>query len=198
MMSKMGISTIRSYRGAQIFEAVGLNEEFIEKYFPGTSSRIGGIGIEVVAKEVLMRHNAAFTRDDIALESLDSGGNFQFRKFSEKHLYTAEAITLVHELFANQVLNCSNSMQHRLMTQVKTSVPFVDFLLLRKAKQFHLSEVEPAESIVKRFVSSAMSFGSISKEAHETIAIAMNRIGGASNTGEGGEDEERYIPLAKW
>jgi glutamate synthase domain-containing protein 2/glutamate synthase domain-containing protein 1/glutamate synthase domain-containing protein 3 len=196
VMSKMGISTIRSYRGAQIFEAVGLNEEFIEKYFPGTSSRIGGIGIDIVAKEVLMRHKAAFSRDDIALEALDSGGNFHLRKFSEKHLYSAEAITLVHRAVRESSFELFKQYSSQINDSSKSLCTLRGLFTFKKRDAIPLSEVEPAESIVKRFVSSAMSFGSISKEAHETIAIAMNRLGAASNSGEGGEDEVRYIPLS--
>jgi glutamate synthase domain-containing protein 2/glutamate synthase domain-containing protein 3 len=195
VMSKMGISTIRSYRGAQIFEAVGLGEEFIDKYFPGTSSRIGGIGIDVVAKEVLMRHRSAYNRDDIALEALDSGGNFQLRKFSEKHLYSAEAITLVHRAVRESSFELFRQYTAQINDSSKNLCTLRGLFTFKKRDAIPLSEVEPAESIVKRFVSSAMSFGSISKEAHETIAIAMNRLGAASNSGEGGEDEERYIPL---
>ncbi len=196
VMSKMGISTIRSYRGAQIFEAVGLNEDFIETYFPGTSSRIGGIGIDVVAREVLMRHRAAYSRDGIELEALDSGGNIQLRKFSEKHLYSAEAITFVHKAVRESNYDQYKQYAAQINDSSRNLCTLRGLFTFKKCDAIPLSEVEPAESIVKRFVSSAMSFGSISKEAHETIAIAMNRLGASSNSGEGGEDEERYIPLS--
>jgi glutamate synthase domain-containing protein 2/glutamate synthase domain-containing protein 1/glutamate synthase domain-containing protein 3 len=195
VMSKMGISTIRSYRGAQIFEAVGLNEALIEKYFPGTSSRIGGIGIDIVAKETLMRHKAAFTKDDIGLESLDSGGNVHLRKFSEKHLYSAEAITNIHKAVRETNYDAYKLYANHINDTSKNLCTLRGLFSFKKRDAVPLDEVEPVESIVKRFVSSAMSFGSISKEAHESIAIAMNRLGAASNSGEGGEDEERYNPL---
>ena len=196
VMSKMGVSTIRSYRGAQIFEAVGLNDEFIKEYFPGTSSRIGGIGLETVAEEVLLRHRSAFQKDDFALETLESGGNIHYRSSSEKHLYSPEAIALIHravressyELY-KQYASTINDISRNLCT-------LRGLFVFKKTNPVPIDEVEPVESIVKRFVSGAMSFGSISKEAHETIAIAMNRLGAASNSGEGGEDEERYTPLA--
>ncbi len=192
VMSKMGISTIRSYRGAQIFEAVGLNETFVDKYFPGTSSRIGGIGIDIVAKETLMRHKAAFSKDDIGLESLDSGGNVHLRKFSEKHLYSAEAITNIHKAVRETNYDAYKLYANHINDTSKNLCTLRGLFSFRKRDAIPLDEVEPVESIVKRFVSSAMSFGSISKEAHESIAIAMNRLGAASNSGEGGEDEERY------
>jgi glutamate synthase domain-containing protein 2/glutamate synthase domain-containing protein 1/glutamate synthase domain-containing protein 3 len=195
VMSKMGISTIRSYRGAQIFEAVGLNEELIERYFPGTSSRIGGIGIETVAREVLMRHKDAFSRDDIELESLASGGNVQYRKFSEKHLYSAEAIALIHRAVRESSYEYYKQYTALINDAGRNLCTLRGLFKFRKSEAIPIDDVEPVESIIKRFVSSAMSFGSISKEAHESIAIAMNRIGASSNSGEGGEDEERYTPL---
>lgn len=195
VMSKMGISTIRSYRGAQIFEAVGLNEEFIERYFPGTSSRIGGIGIETVAREVLLRHKAAFARDDFELESLDSGGNIQYRKFSEKHLYSAEAIALIHRAVRESSYERYKQYAALINDAGRNLCTLRGLFQFKKSEAIPIDDVEPVESIVKRFVSSAMSFGSISKEAHESIAIAMNRLGASSNSGEGGEDEERYTTL---
>ncbi len=195
VMSKMGVSTIRSYRGAQIFEAVGLNEEFVNRYFPGTSSRIGGVGIEIIAEEVLKRHSIAFSNDDDALEALDSGGNFQFRRFSEKHLYTPEAITFIHRAVRESDYGFYKQYAAVINDSSKNLCTLRGLFLFKQRKSVPIDEVEPVESIVKRFVTSAMSFGSISKEAHETIAIAMNRLGAASNSGEGGEDEERYIPL---
>jgi glutamate synthase domain-containing protein 2/glutamate synthase domain-containing protein 3 len=195
VMSKMGISTIRSYRGAQIFEAVGLNEDLIGKYFPGTSSRIGGIGIGTVAKEALMRHAAAFSKDSIALESLDSGGNIHLRKFSEKHLYSAEAIINIQRAVREDDYGLYRQYASHITDASRNLCTLRGLFSFKQREAIPISEVEPVELIVKRFVSSAMSFGSISKEAHETIAIAMNRLGAASNSGEGGEDEERYNPL---
>lgn len=195
VMSKMGVSTIRSYRGAQIMEAVGLNEEFINKYFPGTSSRIGGIGIEVVARETLQRHQNAFNKNISELQTLDSGGNIHFRRNSEKHLYSPEAITLIHRAIRESNYNIYKQYAAKI-NDISTNLCTLRGLFgFKPQTAIPLEEVEPVENILKRFVSSAMSFGSISKEAHETIAIAMNRLGASSNSGEGGEDEERYIPL---
>jgi glutamate synthase domain-containing protein 2/glutamate synthase domain-containing protein 1/glutamate synthase domain-containing protein 3 len=195
VMSKMGVSTIRSYRGAQIFEAVGLNEEFVNRFFPGTSSRVGGVGIDIIGEEVLKRHRIAFSNDDDALEALDSGGNFQFRRFSEKHLYTPEAITNIHRAVRESNYGLYKQYAATINDSSKNLCTLRGLFTFKPRKSVAIDEVEPVESIVKRFVSSAMSFGSISKETHETIAIAMNRLGAASNSGEGGEDEERYIPL---
>ena len=195
VMSKMGVSTIRSYRGAQIFEAVGLDDDFIDAYFPGTSSRIGGIGIEGVAREVLARHRAAMCKSEAEKDELDSGGAILYRRFSEKHLFSPEAIILLHKAVREgdyavfkQYSSCINDISRNLCT-------LRGLFAFKKTDAVPLDEVEPVESIVKRFVTSAMSFGSISKEAHESMAIAMNRLGAASNSGEGGEDEERYEPL---
>ncbi|MBN1306365.1 MAG: glutamate synthase large subunit, partial [Chitinispirillaceae bacterium] len=195
VMSKMGVSTIRSYRSAQLFEAVGLDESFINRYFPGTSSRIGGIGIEGIAREALERHRCAFSRSNEALAVIDSGGAIHYRAFSEQHLCSPKAIAMIHRA----VRECSYESYRRYADLVndagKNLCTLRGLFRFKKMTPVPLEEVEPAESIVKRFVSSAMSLGSISKEAHETIAIAMNRLGAASNSGEGGEDEERYTPL---
>jgi len=200
IMSKMGVSTIRSYKGAQIFEAVGLNEEFVNTYFPGTPSRIGGIGLDIIAQEYMARHKASFVATNADLpswpDSLESGGLYNFRKYSEKHLLTAEAVAFLqtavrsgdYGVFKKYTATVNDVSEH-----LCTLRGLFDF---KGAKEIPIDEVESVESIVKRFVTSAMSFGSISKEAHETMAIAMNRIGAQSNSGEGGEDEERYIPLA--
>jgi len=199
VMSKMGVSTIRSYKGAQIFEAVGLSESLIARYFPGTPSRIGGIGLDIVAAESLTRHASAFSEDERAFlgaEGLDSGGKYNFRKFSEKHLLTPEAVAMLqksvrensYDLFKKYSAHVNDVGEHLCTLR--------GLFTFKKRAPVAIDEVEPVESIVKRFVTSAMSFGSISKEAHETLAIAMNRIGAASNSGEGGEDEERYTPLA--
>jgi glutamate synthase domain-containing protein 2/glutamate synthase domain-containing protein 1/glutamate synthase domain-containing protein 3 len=196
VMSKMGISTIRSYKGAQVFEAVGLNDEFIEEYFCGTPSRIGGIGIAQVARETLDRHRKAVMEDSSAITDLASGGKYHYRSFSEKHLYTPEAIT-----WLQKAVRENNGDAYRRYTRQITDVAanlctLRGLFSFKKTAPAPLEEVESVESIIKRFVSSAMSFGSISKEAHETIAIAMNRLGASSNSGEGGEDELRYTPLA--
>jgi glutamate synthase domain-containing protein 2/glutamate synthase domain-containing protein 1/glutamate synthase domain-containing protein 3 len=195
IMSKMGVSTIRSYKGAQIFEAVGLGEELIDRYFPGTPSRIGGIGLSEIAAESNARHGAAFG-GNAGPQGLESGGKYHYREFSEKHLLSPTAVALLQKatrendpaVFAQYSAHVNN-----VSANLCTLRGLFSF---KQAASVPLDQVEPVESIVKRFVTSAMSFGSISKDAHETLAIAMNRLGAASNSGEGGEDEERYVPLA--
>ena len=196
IMSKMGISTIRSYRGAQVFEAIGLNSKLINKYFEGTSSRVEGIGLEEVSKEVLLRHSTAFVKiDEVDANNLDSGGNLHFRKFSEKHLHGPETITLLHKAIRSGDYTIYKQYSDHITKNMETLCTLRGLFKFKEGTSIPVEEVEPAESIVKRFVSSAMSFGSISKEAHETLAIAMNRLGAMSNSGEGGEDEARYTPL---
>ncbi|MDT3427169.1 glutamate synthase domain-containing protein 2/glutamate synthase domain-containing protein 1/glutamate synthase domain-containing protein 3 [Paenibacillus forsythiae] len=197
ILSKMGISTIQSYRGAQIFEAVGLKSEFVDRYFTWTPSRIGGIGLEEVTMETLAHHSRAFSDKDGKDKVLDSGGEYQWRSDGEDHLFNPQTIHLLqhsvrsgdYEMYKKySALVQGESKKHQTLRsliefkQVGNPVP--------------LEEVEPVESIMKRFKTGAMSFGSISKEAHETLAIAMNRIGGKSNTGEGGEDPARFTPDA--
>ena len=195
VMSKMGISTIRSYRGAQIFEAVGLSDDFVERYFPGTSSRIRGIGLDVVMRESLERFNAAFQKAPANTETLDSGGNYHYRLNAEKHLFSPLAIVNLQK----SVREGDYSVFKRYTSEVndisKNLCTLRGLFKFKKGQPVPIEEVESEDSIVRRFVSSAMSFGSISREAHETIAIAMNRLGAASNSGEGGEDESRYKPL---
>ena len=193
--SKMGISTLQSYQGAQIFEAIGLNQSLVEKYFTGTSSRIEGIGIEVLAREAIMKHEFAMQAPHLSDTELRVGGEYQFRVRGERHLLNPTTVSkLQHavrqEKFESfrEFADIVNQQNHELqmlrgMFDFKPNGPAVP-----------LEEVEPASEIVKRFATGAMSYGSISKEAHETLAIAMNRIGGKSNTGEGGEDEARYQP----
>ena len=195
VMSKMGISTLRSYRGAQIFEAVGLNDDFVAKYFPGTASRINGIGIDVVQKEVLARFRDAFKEPEPSLEALSSGGNYHYRLFSEKHLWSPAAITLMQKAVREGDYSSFKQYSAEINNISKNLCTLRGLFKFKSGTSVPIEEVEPVELIVKRFVSSAMSFGSISKEAHETMAIAMNRIGAASNSGEGGEDEVRYKPL---
>ncbi|MBV8610144.1 MAG: glutamate synthase subunit alpha, partial [Singulisphaera sp.] len=196
VMSKMGISTIKSYRGAQIFEAIGLNEAFIEKYFDKTASRIGGVGLEEIAREALTHHARAYEAREVGPPMLEEGGQYQWRRDGEYHLFNPETVfrlqhatqTGRYEIF-KKYTTLVDEQNERLCTlrglfefklDARTPVP--------------IEEVEPVESIVKRFATGAMSYGSISGEAHETLAIAMNRIGGRSNTGEGGEDPARNIP----
>ncbi|RAP75293.1 glutamate synthase large subunit [Paenibacillus montanisoli] len=193
ILSKMGISTIQSYRGAQIFEAVGLNEELVDEYFTWTTTRIGGIGLDVITEETLKHHNRAFAEQEGRVKELDSGGEYQWRKDGEDHLFSPQTI--------HTLQMASRKNDYKLYKKFSALVQGEDkkHLTLRSLLDFNydaepvpLDEVESVESIVKRFKTGAMSYGSISKEAHEALAIAMNRIGGKSNTGEGGEDPSRY------
>lgn len=196
VMSKMGISTVQSYCGAQIFEAIGLNKEVIDKYFTWTASRINGVGLDVIAAEVKQRHQKAFPDRQINGRLLDVGGQYQFRKEGEYHLFNPET---VHKLqYACRTGNFATFKQYSELVnnQSRRLCTLRGLMELKIAeKPIPIEEVEPVEEIMKRFKSGAMSYGSISKEAHETLAIAMNRIGGKSNTGEGGEDPDRYVPL---
>jgi glutamate synthase (ferredoxin) len=193
-MAKMGISTIQSYRGAQIFEAVGLNSAVVDKYFTWTATRIEGVGIEEIAQEVLARHWHAFPDRQVNGEVLEAGGQYQWRQDGEYHLFNPET---VHKLqWSVRTGNYKVFQEYSALVnhQAKHLATLRGLFELKLAPEpIPLEEVEPVESILKRFKSGAMSYGSISKEAHEALAIAMNRIGGKSNTGEGGEDPERYI-----
>jgi glutamate synthase (ferredoxin) len=194
--SKMGISTIQSYRGAQIFEAIGLNSNFVERYFTWTPSRIQGIGLPEVAKEVRIRHRAAFPERQDGSPVLDAGGQYQWRSDGEFHLFNPTTIHKLQQAVRNADYKAFKEYSAAVNDQARNLCTLRGLFELRPAaKPIPIEEVEPVESILRRFKSGAMSYGSISKEAHETLAIAMNRIGGKSNTGEGGEDPERYIPL---
>jgi glutamate synthase (ferredoxin) len=192
-MAKMGISTIQSYRGAQIFEAIGLNSDVVNKYFTWTPSRIQGVGLDVIAKEVLSRHRHAFP-DRPVNGVLDAGGQYQWRDNGEYHLFNPQTI---HKLQIACRLNSEKVYREYaelINNQAKNLCTLRGLLEFKWAENpLPIEEVESVESIVKRFKTGAMSYGSISKEAHEALAIAMNRIGGKSNTGEGGEDPERYV-----
>jgi len=193
VISKMGISTIQSYRGAQIFEAVGLCKKLIDKYFTGTPSRLEGIGLEEISQETIIRHNQAFENKAFNIKALPTGGQYQWRADGEYHLMNPESIyklqlatrTGSYELF-KEYTSFINEKSRKLCTLRSL------FEFKYSSNTVPIDEVEPVEAIVKRFKTGAMSYGSISKEAHETLAIAMNRIGGKSNTGEGGEDPARY------
>ena len=194
IMSKMGVSTYMSYCGAQLFEAIGLEGSFVDKYFRGTASQVGGIGVFEVAEEALRMHSAAFGNDPLLARMLDAGGEYAWRVRGEEHMWTPDAIAkLQHSTRANkfdtykEYAQIINDQSKRHMT-LRGLFEFK----LDPAKAIPLEEVEPASEIVKRFATGAMSLGSISTEAHSTLAIAMNRIGGKSNTGEGGEDPARY------
>ncbi|MEI7568401.1 MAG: glutamate synthase-related protein [Alcaligenaceae bacterium] len=194
VMSKMGISTYMSYCGAQIFEAVGLRTVLVNKYFSGTASTIEGIGIFEVAEEALRTHRAAFGNDPVLANALDAGGEYAYRVRGEEHMWTPDSIAkLQHATRANnyrtykEYAQLINDQSRRHMTLRGLFEFKVD-----PARAISIDEVEPAKEIVKRFATGAMSLGSISTEAHSVLAVAMNRIGGKSNTGEGGEDELRY------
>ncbi|MEO6244713.1 MAG: glutamate synthase central domain-containing protein, partial [Opitutaceae bacterium] len=193
IMSKMGISAIQSYRGAQVFEALGLRQDVIDHYFTWTPSRVGGIGLDVIAQEVLMRHRAAYPERAVNGHVLPVGGLYQWRSSGEAHLFTPES---VHALQKAVRQNSKPAYQSyaKLVNDQGKALCTLRSLLDFKSNQapIPLAEVEPAEAIMKRFKTGAMSYGSISSEAHETLAIAMNRIGGKSNTGEGGEDPARF------
>ena len=201
VMSKMGISTYQSYCGAQIFDAVGLKSDFVAEYFTGTATRIEGVALGEIAEETVRRHREAFSDAPIYREALDVGGEYQFRVRGEEHAWTAATVsTLQHAVRGNlpdeyrAYAKVSNEQSERLLT-------IRGLFRLKSAqedarKPVPIEEVEPAQRIVRRFSTGAMSFGSISREAHTTLAIAMNRIGGKSNTGEGGEEADRFKPLA--
>ncbi len=200
VMSKMGISTYQSYCGAQIFDAVGLRSDFTETFFTGTATRIEGVGLDEIAQETVRRHRDAFSDSPVYRNALDVGGEYAYRVRGEDHVWTATTVAaLQHAVRGNSLdqyrayAKVSNEQSERLLT-------IRGMFTLKTAEQdgrkpVPIEEVEPAASIVRRFATGAMSFGSISREAHTTLAIAMNRIGGKSNTGEGGEELDRYKPL---
>jgi glutamate synthase (ferredoxin) len=193
--SKMGISSLQSYRGAQVFEAVGLRQDVIDEYFSWTSSRVGGIGTDVVAQEVLMRHHAAFPERPVERHALPVGGMYQWRADGEFHLFNPESIHRLQKAVRTGSYSAFKGYSKLIDQQATQLCTLRGLLEFKPGEAVPLDEVEPVEELVKRFKTGAMSYGSISKEAHETLAIAMNRIGGKSNTGEGGEDPERFQPL---
>jgi glutamate synthase (NADPH) large chain len=196
-MSKMGISTLQSYRGAQVFEAVGLSKALVEKYFTGTFSHIGGVGLDVLAQEGALKHKAAFLPVSSYEPELDLGGNYHFRVNGERHLINPLTIPKLQQAVRQGDAASFKEFTRLVNEQSHGLVNIRGLIEFKKGmRSVALEEVEPAKKIVTRFVTGAMSYGSISKEAHETLAIAMNRIGGKSNTGEGGEDEERFTPDA--
>jgi glutamate synthase (ferredoxin) len=195
VFSKMGISTLQSYRGAQIFEAIGLNKNLIEKYFTGTVSRIDGIGLDVLVREAKMKHDHAFRTVTEAEPELDLGGNYHFRLNGERHLINPTTVTKLQQAVRQNDFKTFGELSQFLNNQTRELNTLRGMMEFKEdTESVPPEEVEPAKDIVRRFTTGAMSFGSISKEAHETLAIAMNRIGGRSNTGEGGEDEERFKP----
>ncbi len=195
VMSKMGISAIQSYHGAQVFEAVGLHQEVVDEYFTNTASRIGGIGIDLIAREVLQRHSAAFPARQVNGHTLPVGGQYQWRAEGEHHLFNPESIHRLQKSVRTGSYPTYKAYAELIDDQSKQLATLRGLLDFKQREPVPLDEVESIDSIVKRFKTGAMSYGSISKEAHETLAIAMNRIGGKSNTGEGGEDPARFVPL---
>jgi glutamate synthase domain-containing protein 2/glutamate synthase domain-containing protein 3 len=189
----MGISTLQSYRGAQVFEAIGLNRNVIERYFTGTASRIEGVGLEVIAEEALRKHAHAFQPVTESEPELRLGGNYRFRANGEYHLYNPQTISKLQHSVQQNSAQTFQEYTDLIDKQTRQLCTLRGLLEIKSSPEpIALEDVEPASEIVKRFATGAMSFGSISQEAHETLAIAMNRIGGRSNTGEGGEDEARF------
>jgi glutamate synthase domain-containing protein 2/glutamate synthase domain-containing protein 1/glutamate synthase domain-containing protein 3 len=198
VMSKMGISTYQSYCGAQIFEAVGLNSALVDKYFTGTASNIQGIGLFEVADEAFRMHQLAFGDDPVLRDALDAGGEYQYRSRGEEHMWTPESIAKLQHAARSNNRSTYRDYAKLVNDQTRRMMTLRGMFEFRFASEpIPIDEVEPASEIVKRFATGAMSLGSISTEAHTTLAVAMNRIGGKSNTGEGGEDARRYPLIAK-
>ncbi len=195
--SKMGISTIQSYHGAQVFEAIGLNQATVDEYFTWTASRVGGIGLEEIAAEIGERHHRAFADRPLPADSLDPGGQYQYRRTGELHLFNPVSIHKLQQACRSDDYGTFKEYSSLIDDQAKSLCTLRGLMELKSSlPPVPIEEVESIETILKRFKTGAMSYGSISKEAHETLAIAMNRIGGKSNTGEGGEDPARYVPDA--
>ena len=197
VFSKMGISTLQSYRGAQVFEAIGLNKALVNKYFTGTASRIEGVSLEVLAREAEMKHEHAFRPITESEKELSPGGQYHYRVNGEYHLLNPLTVSKLQHSVRQKSFETFEEFTKLIDDQSRNLCTLRGLMKLKTvARPVPLEDVEPASEIVKRFATGAMSFGSISKEAHETLAIAMNRIGGRSNTGEGGEDEVRFHPDA--
>ncbi|NLR69358.1 glutamate synthase large subunit [Novosphingobium sp. ERN07] len=197
VMSKMGISTYQSYCGAQIFDAVGLSTEFVNAYFTGTATTIEGVGLKEIAEEAVRRHATAYGDNPIYRKMLDVGGMYQLRLRGEEHAWTASNIASLQHAVRGNTPEKYREFAQSINDQSERMLTIRGLMELKKADQaIDISEVEPASEIVKRFATGAMSYGSISWEAHTTLAVAMNRIGGKSNTGEGGEDPARFTPMA--
>lgn len=191
-MSKMGISTLRSYHGAQLFEAIGLGSSFVDEYFTGTSSRIGGIGLQEIAQEALARHESAFGERPNGSLELDFGGEYHYRHTGEEHLWNPTTVSRLQHAVTNDDATAYADYAKAVNDQSRKLCTLRGLFDFTDSEAIDIEEVEPAGEIIKRFCTGAMSHGSISKEAHECMAIAMNRLGGMSNTGEGGEDPSRY------
>lgn len=198
-MSKMGISTIASYTGAQVFEALGLSQDLIDEYFVGTTSRLGGVGLDVIAEETIKRHHIAYPPGGEIpnTKRLPIGGEYQWRRDGEPHLFDPETVFALQHATRSKRYDIFKRYTTRIDEQSKALMTLRGLFTFKEGvrNSIPIEEVEPISEIVKRFSTGAMSYGSISQEAHETLAIAMNRLGAKSNTGEGGEDPERYKPL---
>ena len=196
VFSKMGISTLQSYMGAQIFEIIGLNKDVVNKYFTGATSRIEGMGLDELARETLSKHFLAFSKKEVPVDRLPVGGIYQWKRKGEYHLFNPQTIHLLQYATKMNDYNTFKKYSKTVNEQSEKAATLRSLLKFKKNRpSISIDEVESAENIYKRFATGAMSFGSISWEAHTTLAIAMNRLGGKSNTGEGGEDEIRYQPL---
>ncbi|MCG6114583.1 MAG: glutamate synthase large subunit [Mesorhizobium sp.] len=201
VMSKMGISTYQSYCGAQIFDAVGLSSEFVEQYFTGTATTIEGVGLDEVARETVMRHAAAFSTDPVLRNSLEVGGEYMYRMRGEAHIWTPDAVAMLQHAVRKNSWDTYREYAAQIDSHAAAAHTIRGLFGIKTAEDtgrtaVPLDEVEPAVDIVKRFSTGAISFGAISREAHVTLARAMNAIGGKSNTGEGGEEPDRFVPLA--
>jgi glutamate synthase domain-containing protein 2 len=193
IMSKMGISTVQSYIGAQIFEASGISHAVIDRYFPNTSSKLSGLSLEDIAKEVRICYKAVFQSKEAELET---GLDFQWRHGGETHLFQPKTIHLLQHAVRSGKHDIYKEYTRLLNEEISQQMTLRGLLEFNDNRSpIPIEEVDPVESILKRFKTGAMSYGSISKESHEAIAIAMNRIGGKSNSGEGGEDPERFTPM---
>lgn len=193
VFSKMGISTLQSYQGAQIFEIIGINRDVVDKYFTNATSRIEGLGLDEIARETLAKHTLAFSRTDIPVDRLPVGGLYQWKRKGEFHLFNPQTIHLLQHATKSNDYNTFKKYSKLVNDQSEKAATLRSLFQFKRTRpSISIDEVEPAEGIYKRFATGAMSFGSISWEAHTTLAIAMNRLGGKSNTGEGGEDEQRY------
>ena len=200
VMSKMGISTIASYTGAQVFEAIGLGQDFVDEYFVGTTSRLGGVSLDVISQETIRRHHLAYPvgGEIPGAKRLAVGGEYQWRRDGEPHLFNPETVFALQHATRNKRYDIFKRYTNQVNDQSKTLMTLRGLFAFNTTQRAPISidEVEPISQIVKRFSTGAMSYGSVSQEVHETLAIAMNRIGGKSNTGEGGEDASRFLPMA--
>ena len=192
IMSKIGVSTLRSYQGSQIFEILGLNREVVEKCFVGSVSRIEGLDFDSIAREVLIRHHMAFPEKNVPYRELETGGIYQWRHRGEAHLFNPKTIHMLQYSTGNGDYNLFKKYSDLINNQTEKALTLRGLLDFRKGSPISIDDVEPVEDILPRFATGAMSFGSISHEAHSTLAIAMNRMGGKSNSGEGGEDYSRF------